>query len=266
MTVLIVRAVAALAAAAIFFVLFAVRSRPPGPGAARLAEMPGEKMLIFSRTAGYRHGCIPRGNALLYGLAGELGLVPVVTENAEVFTPEALGSVRLVVFNNTSGDVLNAAQEAAFEEWFGRGGAFAGIHAAADTEYGWTLYGELLGAYFKKHPKVQEATLHVVDAAHPSTAHLPAAWVRRDEWYDFRAAPPAESTRLLLRLDEGSYRGGTMGENHPISWCREVRGGRVWYTGLGHTEETYAEPDFRRHLRGGLAWALGREEEDGSGP
>jgi hypothetical protein len=73
-----------------------------------------------------------------------------------------------------------------------------------------------------------------------------------DEWYNFRSAP--KDVRVLAKLDETSYRGGTMGD-HPIVWCHEFDGGRAWYTGLGHTASSYDELLFREHLAEGILWA-----------
>ena len=138
-----------------------------------------------------------------------------------------------MVFLNTTGDVLDADQQAALEAYVRGGGGWLGVHAAADTEYDWAFYGELAGARFARHPRVQPLTVRVVDRAHPATAHLPAAWRITDEPYDFRA-PPAAGVRVLARLDESTYKGGTMGADHPIIWCHRVGPGRSFYTGLGH--------------------------------
>ena len=128
------------------------------------------------------------------------------------------------------------------------------MHAAADTEYDWSWYGGLVGAYFASHPPVQPATVRITDPDHPSMAGLPAAWTRTDEWYDFRT-DPSPSVHVLATVDESTYQGGVMGGDHPIAWCHEYDGGRAWYTGLGHTVESYAEEEFLRHLLGGIRYA-----------
>jgi hypothetical protein len=91
---------------------------------------------------------------------------------------------------------------------------------------------------------------------HPSTAEVPRRWVRTDEWYDLDRNP-RPSAHVLATLSEASYQGGSMGSDHPIAWCHRFEGGRSWYTAMGHTDESYAEPDFRTFLWGGLAWAAG---------
>jgi type 1 glutamine amidotransferase len=233
----------------------AVAGEGPGPGA------PADRFaaLVFSKTAGYRHASIEPGIEALRRL-GERGRFRVdVTEGPEAFADARLAGYRAVIFLNTSGDVLDAAQQAAFERFVRRGGGFVGIHSASDTEYDWPWYGGLVGAYFLKHPAIQPATLRVVDRDHPSTRTLPLTWKRRDEWYNFRDWPP-ESVRVLIEIDENSYSGGSMGYRHPMAWCHGYDGGRAWYTALGHTPESYAEPLFQEHLLGGILWAAGMDE------
>lgn len=227
---------------------------PAPPPAALPADAPA--ILIFSKTAGYRHPSIADGIAAIRAIGAERGLRVEQTEDAAAFSDAGLAPYRAVVFLSTTGDVLDADQQAAFERYIRAGGGYAGVHAASDSEYGWAWYGGLVGAYFDDHPAIQEAALDVVDPGHPATADLPARWVRRDEWYNFRSLPPA-SARVLITLDESTYEGGTMGDPHPISWAQLYDGGRSWYTGLGHTAESYAEPLFRAHLAGGILWAAG---------
>src|SRR5262249_44344408 len=85
---------------------------------------------------------------------------------------------------------------------------------------------------------------------------LPAVWPRTDEWYNF-SANPRSRVHVLATLDESSYSGGTMGADHPISWCQFYDGGRSWYTAMGHTRESYSDALFLDHLRGGIGFAAG---------
>ena len=135
------------------------------------------------------------------------------------------------------------AQQTAFEDYIQAGGGYAGVHAAADTEYDWGWYGDLVGAYFNSHPANQTATVDVEDAEHPSTACVPAEWARFDEWYNYRANPRPD-VNVLATLDESSYSpgGGAMGADHPIAWYHEFDGGRSWYTGMGHTQASSPSP------------------------
>ena len=221
---------------------------PPGPS---------DRVLIFTKTSGFRHSAIPVGIQALATIAEDLGFEVAATEDATIFNAADLEPFRVVAFVNTTGDVLDDAQQTAFQDYIRGGGGFFGIHSASDTEHGWSWYGELVGAVFENHPAIQQATLHVEDATHPSTDALPLTWVRTDEWYNF-AALPAPDTTVLLSIDEASYQGGTMGTSHPMTWYRPFEGGRAWYTALGHTEASYQEPLFLTHLRGGLLWAAGR--------
>ena len=234
----------------------------PSGGSAGPAETPYD-VLVFSRTAGFRHDSIDEGVAALGELGAEHGFTVTATEDATAFTSGNLARYRVVVFLSTTGDVLDTAQQTAFEAYIAGGGAYVGIHSAADTEYDWPFYGELVGAYFHSHPEIQPARVVVEDRGHPATAHLPATWQRTDEWYNYRTSP-RERVHVLAALDESSYRGGTMNGDHPIAWCQEYAGGRSFYTGGGHTAESYAEPEFRAHLLGGIRWAAGLVQADGA--
>jgi len=221
-----------------------------------------EKVLVFSKTAGFRHSSIPNGIAAIQQLGTENGFTVDATEDAARFNDANLAQYDAVVWLSTTGDVLNAEQQGAFERYIGNGGGYVGIHAAADTEYDWSWYGQMLGgAYFDSHPQNQNATIKVEDKAHPSTAHLPDDWQRFDEWYNYRQNPRGD-VHVLATLDESTYQGGNMGADHPIAWCTEFDGGRSWYTGGGHTEASYAEDDFEKHILGGLRWAGGAADAD----
>ena len=218
------------------------------------------RLVVFSKTAGFRHSSIPVGVSCLTELAVGLGFEVIATEDSSVFSTEGLSDVSVVVFLNTTGDVFGPAEEAAFESWFRAGGGWLGIHAAADTEYDWPFYGELVGAYFKSHPPIQPAVVVVEDRDHPSTRMLPGLWRRQDEWYTYRMNPRPHVT-VLASVDEASFVGGAMDGDHPIAWCHELDKGRSLYTGGGHTEESYAEPAFRDHLRGAIRWVSSQADD-----
>ena len=220
----------------------------------RAATIEGQNtLLVFTKTAGYRHDSIPDAVQALKRLAKENGFTVECTEDAGAFEDSNLARFHAVIFLNTSGDVLDEQQQTSFQRFFRQGGGFIGVHAAADTEHDWEFYGTMLGARFLRHPDIQAATIVVIDHDHPSTRHLPKQWIRTDEWYDFSQMP--SGSRILACVDEASYQGGTMGEDHPIAWCHERQGARVWYTSLGHTRESYTEPEFLKHLLGGIQWA-----------
>ncbi|MFF0726058.1 ThuA domain-containing protein [Streptomyces sp. NPDC004134] len=249
----------ALATAAVVLTTLAMNTSAVAEKPAKKKE--GEHVLVFSKTAGFRHDSIPDGIATIQQLGADNGFTVDTTENAAVFTPGTLQQYDAVVFLSTTGDVLDAKQQRAFENYVRGGGGYVGVHAAADTEYDWPFYGGLVGAYFDSHPQIQQATVEVEDHDHPATAHLGDQWVRTDEWYNYRTNP-REQARVLATLDEGSYSGGNMGGDHPISWCQTYESGRSFYTGLGHTKESYAEPEFRTHLLGGIQYAAGAVESD----
>ncbi|WP_442929557.1 ThuA domain-containing protein [Micromonospora sp. WMMC250] len=222
---------------------------------------PLTKVLVFSKTAGFRHSSIPNGIAAIQQLGSANGFTVTATEDSNQFTTSNLAQYQAVVFLSTTGDVLNASQQTAFESYIAAGGGYVGVHAAADTEYNWPWYGQLVGAYFDSHPAIQNATVRIEDNTNPSTAHLPATWVRSDEWYNYRTNPRS-TARVLANLDESSYSGGNMSGDHPITWCKAYGGGRAWYTGLGHTEASYTDPNFTRMLLGGLQVAAGSVTAD----
>lgn len=213
-------------------------------------------VLVFSKTAGFRHDSIPQGIAAIRTLGAEHGFGVDDTEDAGRFNDRALARYQAVVFLNTTGDILEPEQKASFERYVRAGGGFVGIHSASDTEYGWAWYGRLVGAWFASHPAIQRATVRIANPDHPSTSGLLAAWERVDEWYNFRSNPRA-AVQVLAALDETTYTGGTMGADHPVAWCQDIDGGRSWYTAMGHTAESYAEPLFRLHLLGGIESAAG---------
>jgi type 1 glutamine amidotransferase len=212
------------------------------------------QVLVFSKTAGFRHDSIPAGIEAVRSLGAANGFTVTATEDAAAFTTANLANYRAVVFLSTTGDVLNDGQQAALQSYVDGGGGFAGVHAAADTEYDWPYYGQLVGAWFKSHPAIQQAVIRNEDRSHPATAHLGPTWTRTDEWYDYRTNP-RPNVKVLQTLDESSYTGGTMGADHPITWYHAQGSGRSFYTGLGHTVESYSDGNFRQLLLGGIQYA-----------
>lgn len=217
------------------------------------------RILVFTKTAGFYHQSIPAGIAAIQKLGQENKFAVDTTTDASWFNDDTLKKYAAVVFLSTTGDVLNQYQEANFQRYIQSGGGFVGIHAATDTEYEWGWYGRLVGGYFNGHPPgTQEAAIQVVDAGDKSTKHLPNPWMHTDEWYNFKNLNP--DVHVLLKIDEKSYKGGTNGDNHPMSWYQEYDGGRAWYTALGHTEESYTEENFLKHLLGGIQYAIGKNK------
>jgi cytochrome c len=221
------------------------------------------RILVFSKTAGFRHSSIETGIAAVRKIGQEQGFIVDATEDATVFNDANLKRYRAVVFMSTTGDVLDPVQQDAFERYIQAGGGWVGVHSATDTEYEWPWYGKLAGAWFQSHPlnpNVRKGTFRVLDKSHVSTADLPDTWEREDEFYNYKYIDP--DIHVLVDIDEKSYQGGTNGDHHPMSWYHEFDGGRAWYTNMGHTESTYAEPLFLEHLAGGIEYAMGTRPLD----
>ncbi|HRI62148.1 MAG TPA: ThuA domain-containing protein, partial [Saprospiraceae bacterium] len=241
------------------------------------------RILIFSKTTGYRHQSIEAGKEALTKLCYENGVLADTTENAALFNEENLKRYAAVVFLNTNGEVLDPRQEADFERYIQAGGGFVGVHAASATEYTWHWYGGLLGAYFKDHPAIQEVDLNVENCADPSTRHLGCqSWHWKEELYNFRNYEP--DLTVLLTVNETTYKGGSSplsdrvtsshpvtspipnpqslipNPKHPLAWRHEYDGGRAFYTALGHIPEAYSDPVFQQHLLGGVLYAIGENK------
>jgi type 1 glutamine amidotransferase len=217
-------------------------------------------VLVFTRTLGYRHDSIAAGVAAIQKLGTLKGFTVAQTEDPTRFSDAGLADYDVVVWLSTTADVLDEEQQAAFQRFIQAGHGWVGIHAAADSEYDWAWYGQLLGgnAWFLDHPDIQTVEVDVEDPTHASTAQWPAKFMHQDELYNFRANPRA-SVSVLLRLNESSYQPGegAMGSDHPIAWYHAFDGGRAWYTALGHRPELYSDAQFVQHLLGGIEWAAG---------
>lgn len=272
------RTLVALAAAAV----------AAGTAAAPAAAAPKDAfdVLVFSKTAGWRHDSIPAGQAAIRALGARHGFRVRVTEDASVFTPRTLRGIEVVVFLNTTGTILDAGQRRAIERYVTAGGGFAGVHSAADTEYDWPFYGRLVGARFHVHPPQQTAMFHTEDRDTPATRHLAPTFRVYDEFYSFQENPRPD-VHVLLSIDEATYEQdpntsylpgddvetttGVMGD-HPMSWCHDLPGrkgepgGRSFYTALGHEAALYEQRWYRRHLLGGIRMAAGVAAADCSRP
>lgn len=222
------------------------------------------KILVFSKTAGFRHESIAAGIEALQIMAKKKNFVMDTTEDSNAFNEENLKNYQAVIFLNTTGDVLNKQQQNDFERFIQAGGGFVGVHAAADTEYNWPWYGQLVGAYFESHPNnpnVRTATFKILDQDHPATDSLPATWERTDEFYNYKNIQ--EDLNVLITIDESTYEGGTNGDMHPMVWYKEFDGGRAFYTAMGHTNESYQDPLFLYHLAGGIEYVLAGDDSEG---
>ncbi|WP_139959783.1 ThuA domain-containing protein [Flavicella sediminum] len=208
-----------------------------------------DRVLVFSKTAGYRHKSIEVGIKSIQKLGKEHNFIVDATEDAEVMIKK-IKKYDAVIFLNTTGDILNEKQQKKFEKYIEKGGGFVGVHAAADTEYEWPWYGNMLGAYFLSHPQQQDALMHIENHEHEATSFLDATWTKFDEWYNYKDISP--KINVLMKLDETSYKRGKNGDNHPICWIQDIKKGKMFYTGLGHTDKSYQDEKFLKHLLGGI--------------
>jgi len=219
-----------------------------------------KRILIFSKTAGYRHASsITAGKKYILELGKKNKFAVDTTESGDAFTPENLKKYAAVIFLCTTGNVLNEDQQKAFEQFIRNGGGYVGVHSSADTEYDWAWFGELNGAYFKNHPRPQEAVFNIVDSNNIATAHLPRPWKRSDELYNFKWI--GTDLHVLITIDESSYTGGGNGDNHPMAWYHEFDGGRGFYTALGHDNKSWEDPLYLQHVLGGIKYAMGADPE-----
>ena len=218
------------------------------------------KVLVFTKTGGYHHASIPVGIKAIQDLGAKNGFEVDTTTDETKFNEDNLKKYASLIFLSSTGELLSGNQEIALERYMQAGGGFVGIHAAADAEYDWSWYTQMVGASFLSHPDQQVATLVINDKTHPSTDSLPATWSRKDEWYNFRNIN--KDIKVLISIDEKSYNGGKNGDNHPMAWYHAFDGGRVFYTELGHTDESYADPLSLKHILGGIKYAMGENKAD----
>ena len=250
-------------------------------------------ILVVSSTPDFRHESIPAGNQAIRELGDEIAqeadtdVTVDLIDSGDDGTPPTefptevseLLRYDVVVFNNsndanppqsTETVVLNDEQAAAFEQYIRSGGGFVGLHAVVDNQTDGSFFNSLMGTYFIDHPEVQEGEIHVTDRTHPSTSHLPPEWTVESEWYNYTRNPRGEA-HVLCTADESTYsetgyNGGEMpGNDHPITWCKNVASGRAWYTGLGHLPELFEDENFRQHLKGGIMWSAGYVDGDATG-
>jgi cytochrome c len=216
-------------------------------------EVKKDRVLVFSKSTGFRHESIPDGIKAIEKLGQENDFEVDATEDATLFHEDNLKRYSAIVFLNTTEEVLDPVQQSEFKRYIEAGGGFVGIHSAADTEYEWPWYGKLVGAYFKSHPQIQDANVKKTGSFLDNP--LQENWKRKDEWYNYKNI--SESIKVIYSLDESTYQGGENGESHPIAWYQEFEGGRSFYTGMGHTKESFAEPALLDHLLQGIKYAMG---------
>ncbi len=224
-------------------------------------KLEAPRILIFSHTTGYRHGSIEPGIEALRARGETAGYIVEASEDPAVFDGGAPAYDAIVLLSATThpkkpwSEWLRGKRRRALLDFVESGGGLVGVHAAADSHYFWPGYARLLGARFRWHPSgTPTGRLHVVDPNHSATRNLPAEFERVDEWYWFKNLNP--DVKILVTLDPASI-GKEPGDAVPISWSHSVEEGRVFYTAMGHTAESFSDPLFLAHVEGGLRWALG---------
>jgi uncharacterized protein len=245
-------------------VAFALGGPNPAPD-------PPKRLLYVTHSAGFRHDVLPLSHQVVRELARESGRFHVtVAEDSRSLTEAGLREYDAVFFY-TSGELpLGEAGKQALLAFVRSGKGFVGAHSATDTFYDWPEYGEMIGAYFDGHPWHEEVTVRVEDASHPATRHLPERFTITDEIYQFKDWS-RDRVQVLLSLDPGSVDLKAKGVNRTdrdfaLAWTRRHGEGRVFYTALGHRPEVWRDERFRRHLLGGILWALGADDPQAGAP
>jgi type 1 glutamine amidotransferase len=216
------------------------------------------RILVFSKTLGFRHASIPHAISKLVALGAAHGFAVDATEDSGAFTPENLARYRAVVFLNPSGDVLDADQRDAFKRYIEAGHGFVGIHnATALVLEDWPWYTGLVGARFKSEISTQPLRLIPVVRSNISTRGIPDPWLITEEAYNWTFNPKTRGVTVLVELDERYSKGGTMGRDHPFSWYHRYDGGRSWYTNAGANSRDYDNRVLMGHILGGIRWAGG---------
>lgn len=228
-----------------------------------------QRVLIFSKTAWYRHPALPELNGFLVRLGAKHNIQMDVTESPEDFS--RLNNYQAIIFSSTTdiGKTLNEQQRKQLKDWYHAGGGIMGLHAAAVHHNTWPWWTELVGCGFNSDSEFVKAKL-IVDTEnknHPAvkgfgpTFDYTADWTNHD-----KSVTGLSGVRVLLRVDEKSYdpvrdafktRGGKpMGIDHPVSWIREFEGGRFFYTELGHEVKSLNTKFGHQHLIEGLRWII----------
>jgi type 1 glutamine amidotransferase len=243
-----------------------------------------KKALVVTATFGFTHSCIPMSEGVLTNISQKSGAFTIVDfirsgpqpqnpdkekqkeliaawkegvkkEMAEKMSPEGLKKYDIVIFDNTTGDLPVPSMDGLLS-WITNGGAFAGIHAASDTFHGSPAFLQMLGGEFKQHGAQVKVECLNQDPEHPATKHLGPSYEVFDEIYQFKnfSRPTVHG---LLGLDKHPNN-HTPGD-YPVSWCKQIGKGKVFYTSLGHREDVWESDKYQQHVLGGIKWALGLE-------
>jgi type 1 glutamine amidotransferase len=221
------------------------------------------KALLVTTTKGWHHESLHSGVLAIQQLGVRNFFDVALFENPNGFTDKYLEQFQVVIFLNTTGDILDSAQQKVMERFIRSGKGFVGIHSASDTEYDWDWYTKLVGRMFHIHPVIQTAKLNIVDETFPGLQGFAGGKLWTDEWYEFGPEKIA-GLKYILAVDETSYdpkvqwgekKGVGMGKLHPVAWYHNYDGGRSFYTALGHMPAIFSETAYLNHLYAGIFWA-----------
>jgi len=225
--------------------------------------------LLVTTTRGWHHESIHAGVLAIQQLGVKHNFRVDLLEDNNGFTDKTMANYQVVIFLNTTGDILNNEEQKVMERFIQSGKGFMGIHSASDTEYDWAWYTQLVGRMFHIHPAIQSARLNVLDASFPGLEGFANNKQWTDEWYEF-GPDQSKDLKTVLAVDENSYNpkadwpanpqraavsGKGMGAFHPIAWYHNFDGGRAFYTNLGHVPNDFTDPTYLSHIAAGIIWA-----------
>lgn len=236
------------------------------------AQAAPKKVLLVTATKGFRHSSIPTAENVITTLGRTSGAYTVVdvvrggpegkddAEVAQKMTMAKLQEVDAVIFANTTGD-LAIPDKDGFMKWIENGHALIGMHSCSDTFHGYRPFIDALGGEFLTHGAQVSVDMYNQDPSHPATRHLAATWTVFDEIYEFKSFH-RNKVHGLLTLDKHPQ---TLAPgDYPVAWAKEIgRGGKVFYTSLGHREDVWTHDVYQKHILGGIQWALGLEKGSG---
>jgi len=243
---------------------------PPAPHAKQIHL---KHVLVIGQTKGFEHDSVPDAMAAIYNMGHETGLWDTtIRTDTELLTKKDLGRnaknlnyFDVIVFTSTTGELdLDDSQKAdivSFVKEDGKG--FVGIHAALDTNYKWPEYGEMTGGWFDQHPWFTFNAPIVNESPNsPIVNHFPHEFVKYDEIYQPKDWS-RDKVNVLLSLDASRLdyannpRIHRQDHDFAVAWTKMYGKGRVFYSTLGHTEESWDDPDIRKMYFEAIKWVLG---------
>ena len=230
------------------------------------------KLLVCTLTKGFRHKSIATGVYALDELGKKTGAFTIThTENPADFAADNLAKYDGVVMLNTTGTLFkDPALRKGFVDYIKSGKAIVGIHSATDTFADWAEYGLMMGGYFHGHPwnAHSKIRLKMEDPDHPTLkAFGGKSYDTQDEIYQYKDTPYSrERLRILYSLDPSGTDMTSPGMkkkmrrkdgDYPVGWVQQYGKGRLFYSNLGHNNQTYWDPTILQHFLAGIQFACG---------